>query len=134
MKELGTKIGDMTFDGLVTGLDPHVNVGGGTIRKLGTAATLKRGTILAKSSGSAGDGKLVILGTTAATNETLTPDCILCDDIDVGTANDEKVAVYIAGCFDFGKCTVKTAYTFTEDDKDKLRERGIIFKAAADAN
>lgn len=134
MTNLSKKLGDMEYDGLVTGLEPRVNVGGGTIRKLGTKATLVRGTILAKSSGSAGDGKLAILGTTAATNETLTPDCILCDDIEVGTSDDEKVAVYIAGCFDFDKCTVKSAYTVTEDDKDKLRERGIIFKAASAAN
>ena len=82
----------------------------------------------------AGDGKLVILGSTAKENETLTPDCILCDDIDVGTAADEKVAVYTAGCFDIGKVTVSASYTITESDKDNLRMRGIVFKAAAAAN
>lgn len=134
MKNLYSKIGEMEFDGLITDVSPAPIVRGGTIRKLGTAGTLTRGTILAKSSGSAGDGKLVILGTTAATNETLTPDCILCDDIDVGTANDEAAEVYYAGCFDPDKCTVKSGYTITEDDLDKLRERGIMFKAASAAN
>ena len=134
MSNLSKKLGDMTYDGLITGLEPHVNVGGGTIRKLGTAGTLVRGTILAKSSGSAGDGKLVILGTSAASNETLTPDCILCDDVEVGTSADVNAPVYIAGCFDPDKTTVGTGYTVTEDDKDKLRERGIIFKAASAAN
>ena len=44
-----------------------------TIRKEATAAaTYKRGTVLALSAGTAGDGKLVILGSTATTNETLT--------------------------------------------------------------
>jgi len=104
MKNLYSKVGEMEFDGLITDITPEPIVRGGTIRKLAAAATLVRGTILAKSSGSAGDGKLVVLGTSAASGETLTPDCILCDDIDVGTAADEAVEV------------------------------GILFKAAAAAN
>ena len=91
MINLSEKLGEMTFDGLITDIKPAPEVRGGVIRKLSAAATLKRGTILAKSSGTAGDGKLVVLGSTAKENETLTPDCILCDDIDVGTAADEKV-------------------------------------------
>ena len=47
-------------------------VSGGTIRKLAEAATIKRGTILAKSSGTSGDGKLVVLGTAATGDEVLT--------------------------------------------------------------
>lgn len=131
MINLSEKLGEMTFDGLITDIKPAPEVRGGVIRKLSAAATLKRGTILAKSSG---DGKLVVLGTAAASNETLTPDCILCDDIEVGTAADEKVAVYTAGCFDIGKVTVAASYTITEGDKDNLRMRGIVFKAAAAAN
>lgn len=134
MKNLSQKIGEMTFGGLLTGITPAPQVSGGTIRKLTTAAVLKRGTVLAKSSGTAGDGKLVVLGTTAETNETLTPDCILCDDIEVGTAADEKVTVYTAGCFDPGKVTVAASYTMTDGDKDNLRMRNIVFKAAAAAN
>lgn len=131
MINLSEKLGEMTFDGLITDIKPAPEVRGGVIRNLSAAATLKRGTILAKSSG---DGKLVVLGSTAKENETLTPDCILCDDIDVGTAADEKVAVYTAGCFDIGKVTVSARYTITESDKDNLRMRGIVFKAAAAAN
>lgn len=131
---LSKKLGEMEFDGLITDFKPAVIIRGATIRKLGAAATLKRGTILAKSSGSAGDGKLVVLGTTAASNETLTADCILCDDIDVGTSEDVIVPVYYAGCFDPDKCTVASGYTVTEDDKDNLRTRGILFKVAASAN
>lgn len=131
MINLSEKLGEMTFDGLITDIKPAPEVRGGVIRKLSAAATLKRGTILAKSSD---DGKLVVLGTAAVSNETLTPDCILCDDIEVGTAADEKVAVYTAGCFDIGKVTVSASYTITEGDKDNLRMRGIVFKAAAAAN
>lgn len=134
MKNLSQKIGEMTFDGLITDITPAPQVSGGTIRKLTTAAVLKRGTVLAKSSGTAGDGKLVVLGTTAETNETLTPDCILCDDIEVGTAADEKVTVYTAGCFNPSKVTVAASYTMTDGDKDNLRMRNIVFKAAAAAN
>lgn len=131
MINLSEKLGEMTFDGLITDIKPAPEVRGGVIRELSAAATLKRGTILAKSSG---DGKLVVLGSAAKENETLTPDCILCDDIDVGTAADEKVAVYTAGCFDIGKVTVASTYNITEGDKDNLRMRGIVFKAAAAAN
>lgn len=131
MINLSEKLGEMTFDGLITDIKPAPEVRGGVIRKLPAAATLKRGTILAKSSGY---GRLVVLGSTAKENETLTPDCILCDDIEVGTAADEKVAVYTAGCFDIGKVTVSASYTITEGDKDNLRMRGIVFKAAAAAN
>lgn len=134
MTNLSKKLGDMNYDGLFTDVVPAVQVSGGTIRKLSAAATLKRGTILAKSSGTAGDGKLVVLGTAAVTNETLTPDCILCDDIDVGASADEKVAVYTAGCFDPDKVTVAASHTISETEKDNLRMRGIVFKNAAAAN
>ena len=133
-KNLYSKLGDVEYDGLVTDVLPEVIVRGVTIRKLGTAATLVRGTILAKSSGTAGDGKMVVLGNTAASNETLTADCILCDDVEVGTANDVVASVYVAGCFDKSKCTVKSGYTIKEDDLDALRERGILFKTAFAAN
>ena len=63
-----------------------------TIRKEATAAaTYKRGTVLALSAGTAGDGKLVILGSTATTNETLTANCILAEDVEVGTTADVTV-------------------------------------------
>lgn len=133
MRNLYSKVGEMEFDGLVTDINPAPIVRGGTIRKLAAAATLVRGTVLAKSSGTGGDGKLVILGTTAGSNETLTADCILCDDVEVGTSDDVTVPVYVVGCFDPDKCTVASGYTVTEDDKDHLRERGILFKAASDA-
>lgn len=42
--------------------------------------------------------------------------------------------LYTAGCFDIGKVTVSASYTITESDKDNLRMRGIVFKAAAAAN
>lgn len=128
MKELSKKLGEMEYDGLFTDITPKAQVRGGTIRKGDAEVTLKRGTILAKSSA---DQKLVVLGGTAADGETLTPDCVLCDDITIGTAADEDVAVYTAGCFDPNKVVVASGYTITEGDMDNLRMRGIVFKAAA---
>ena len=122
---LNREVGEMAYDKLIAGITPAVHINSATIRKLATAATYKRGTVLAKSSGSAGDSKLVILGTTAAENETLTADCVLCDDTEIGTATDVLAPVYTAGCFNKAALTVKAAYTMTEADRDKLRERGI---------
>ena len=125
MTELNKRLGSMDYDGLIADIYPKLVVSGGTIRKLAEAATIKRGTILAKSSGTSGDGKLVVLGTAA--------NCILCDDVEVGTSDDVTVPVYLTGCFNTNKCIVADSYTMTEADKDALREGGIFFKAAAPA-
>lgn len=136
MRELGRKLGDIEYDGLITDLTPKPQVRGGTIAKLTTAAVYKRGTLLAKS---AKDGLLHILGeeppapASGETADTYTPDCILCDDTEVGTTEDVKAATYTAGCFDPGKVTTAKDYTITEGDKDNLRMRNIVFKAAAPA-
>ena len=122
-KELRQKLGSMEYDGLITGLNPPTRVDGGTIAKLAAPATLKRGTLLGK----ADSGLLSIYDGTG------TPDCILCDDTEVGTAEDVPVDVYVAGCFDPEKVTVGDGYTITQADKDKLRAYSIIFKAAAPA-
>ncbi len=133
MSELSKSLGTMEFDGLIADIYPKLVVSGGTIRKLAEAATIKRGTILAKSSGTAGDNKLVVLGTAAASNEVLTAYCILCDDVAVGTTDDVIAPVYLMGCFNSNKVTVANSYTMTEADKDALRNGGIVFKAAAPA-
>lgn len=103
MSELSKSLGTMEFDGLIADINPKLVVSGGTIRKLSKADTIKRGTILAKSGGTAGDNKLVVLGTAAASNEVLTACCILCDDVDVGTADDVTAPVYLMGCFSSNK-------------------------------
>lgn len=122
--ELGRKLGEMAYDGLITDLTPPVQVRGGTISKPAEAATYKRGTLLGKNDA----------GVLSLYDGTTTPDCILCDDTEIGTGADTPVTVYTAGCFDPGKVTVADGYTLTEADKDKLRERGIVFKTASLAN
>ena len=133
-RDLHEKIGSVTPENLFAGLDPRALTKAGVLRKLGTAATLVRGTLLAKSSGSAGDDKLVILGSTAATNETLTAYGILCDDTEVGTSADVNALVYLAGSFDPDRLIVKENYTMTAADIDALRNGGIILKAQIDAD
>ena len=129
-RDLHEKIGSVTPENLFAGLDPRALTKAGILRKLGTAATLVRGTLLAKSSGSAGDGKLVIFGTTAATNETLTADCVLAEDVEVGTSVDEPALVYITGNFIEDELVLATGASLTEDDRDALRVRGILLGAS----
>lgn len=133
-RDLHEKLGSVTPENLFAGLEPHALTHAGVIRKLGTAATLKRGTLLAKSSGSAGDGKLVIFGTSAASNETLTADCVLVNDIDVGTENDENALVYISGNFNEDALILASGASLTEADRTDLRTRGIILGASQGEN
>ena len=132
-KELSKKLGEVEVDGLVTAIDPHIVIGAGVIRKAtGSAQKLVRGTVLAKSTGTAGDNLLVALGTAASGGtETLTANCILCDDVEVGTTGNATVAVYLAGCFDPNKVVTINDHTLTEADKDAMRDAGIVFKAAS---
>ena len=130
-RNLNAKVGEMEYDGLVVDLVPEVEVRGGTIRKLAAATTLKRGTILAKSSK---DNTLVVLGTAATDGETLTPDCILCDNVTVGTDADVSVSVYTTGCFNTNRVHVADGYTISATDLDALRKYSIVFKAAFAGN
>ena len=133
-RDLHEKIGDVTPENLIAQLDPPALKRAGLIRKLGTAGTLKRGTLLAKSGGSAGDGKLVIFGSTPATNETLTADCVLAEDIDVGTSADENALVYIQGNFNKDALIIKSGASIGDSDQDDLRLRNIILGASQTEN
>lgn len=122
-KELRQKLGSMEYDGLITGLNPPARVTGGTVARLEAPAVLKRGTLLGKSD----------TGLLSVYDGTGTPDCILCDDTEVGTDEDVPVDVYAAGCFDPEKVTAAEGCTITPADRDKLRTYSIIFKAASPA-
>ena len=66
-KHLNDKVGSMEYDKLIAGITPAPwKVASGVITKLTAAATYPRGAVLCRSSGAGGDGKLKILGTTAA--------------------------------------------------------------------
>ena len=64
--------------------------------------------------------------------EDLTPDCILCDDEEIGTDADANVAVYVMGCFNESALIVKEDYDITQADRDALRVRGIYLSQVLD--
>lgn len=127
-KRLDENLGSVGYDGLIVANEPVADMFTVTIRKEATAAaTYKRGTVLALS---AGDGKLVILGSTATTNETLTANCILAEDVEVGTTADVTVLAYRTGHFARNKLAVASGYTLKATDEEELRKAGILLSDA----
>lgn len=129
-KRLDENLGSVGYDGLIVANEPVADVFTVTIRKEATAAaTYKRGTVLALPA-AAGDGKLVILGPTAAANETLTANCILAEDVEVGTTADVTVLAYRTGHFARNKLAVASGYTLNATDEEELRKAGILLSDA----
>ena len=87
---------------------------------------LSRGTVVAMSNKS---GKCVILGTTAATGETLTPYGIICDEVDA-TSADAVTTAYRTGHFNKGALIVDDDYTMTDADEAAPRNGGIYLDSA----
>ena len=133
-KRLDENLGSVGYDGLIVANEPVADVFTVTIRKeAAAAATYKRGTVLALSAGTAGDGKLVILGSTATTNETLTANCILAEDVEVGTTADVTVLAYRTGHFARNKLIFGgSGYTLKPADEEALRAAGILLSDALD--
>lgn len=128
-KRLDENLGSVGYDGLIVANEPVADVFTVTIRKEATAAaTYKRGTVLALSAGTA--GKLVILGSTATTNETLTANCILAEDVEVGTTADVTALAYRTGHFARNKLAVASGYTLKATDEEELRKAGILLSDA----
>ena len=129
-KRLDENLGNVGYDGLIVANEPVADVFTVTIRKETTAAaTYKRGTVLALPAGTA-DGKLVILGSTATTNETLTANCILAEDVEVGITADVTVLAYRTGHFARNKLAVASGYTLKATDEEELRKAGILLSDA----
>lgn len=129
-KRLDENLGSVGYDGLIVANEPVADVLTVTIRKEAAAATYKRGTVLALPAGTAVDGKLVILGSTATTNETLTANCILAEDVEVGTTADVTVLAYRTGHFARNKLAVASGYTLKATDEEELRKAGILLSDA----
>lgn len=129
-KRLDENLGSVGYDGLIVANEPVADVFTVTIRKEAAAATYKRGTVLALPAGTAGDSKLVILGSTATTNETLTANCILAEDVEVGTTADVTVLAYRTGHFARNKLAVASGYTLKATDEEELRKAGILLSDA----
>ena len=125
-KMLSEKLGEVEYDNLIVGLTPPKRVGAGKIASTGRLDSLVRMirrpprstlfpyTTLFRS-----------LGSTAASGDTLTADCILTDEVTVPATGDATTTVYLAGCFNPDKLVVKDEYTMTEADKSALRMNGI---------
>lgn len=132
-KRLDENIGTVDYDGLIVTNEPVADVFTVTIRKeTSEKATFKRGTVLALSSGTDGDGKMVALGTTAGSNETLTANAILCDDTEIGTAADVEATAYRTGHFARNKLIFSGEYILKPADEEALRAAGILLSDALD--
>jgi len=130
-KRLDENIGTVDYDGLIVTNEPVADVFTVTIRKeTSEKATFKRGTVLALSSGTG--GKMVALGTTAGSNETLTANAILCDDTEIGTAADVEATAYRTGHFARNKLIFSGEYTLKPADEEALRAAGILLSDALD--
>ena len=195
-RDLHEKLGAVTPENLIAQLDPPALKRAGKVKRLGTAATLKRGTLMAKNAAgllivlgsdvdatgtasATGDGSTVKftvinggdptskltevkVGGTATTAYSYNPvtgeivfdsapanaasiaikystgggnaDCILAEDIDVGTTAEENALTYYQGNFNEDALIVATGYTISEVDKDELRTKGIILGASQTEN
>lgn len=129
-KRLDENIGTVDYDGLIVTNEPVADVFTVTIRKeTREKATFKRGTVLALSSV---DSKMVALGTTAGSNETLTANAILCDDTEIGTAANVEATAYRTGHFARNKLIFRGEYTLKPADEEALRAAGILLSDALD--
>ena len=128
-KRLDETLGTVGYDNLINGLYPPAEPFSVVIRKGSAETTYKRGTL---SEGTARDGKYVILGTAAASNETLTANCVLAEDVTVGTANDETAVAYRTGHFNSNALIMDAEHTFSAADKEALRGVGILISDAVE--
>lgn len=123
-------MGEMKYANIWNSADVPIITGLRTIRKLSAAATYKAGTALALSGGTAGDGKLVILGTAAESNETLTANCILAEDVEIGTDADVQALAFLSGHANANKLTVASSHTITAAEIEAFRAAGIYLENA----
>lgn len=133
MKELNEIVGSVGYDELINGAFPPADVFGVTIRKREAEVTLKRGTVLALASGGDDPGKMVVLGTEKTGEETLAANCVLADDVTVGTEEDATAVAYRTGHFNRNKLVVADEYTITAEDEEELRKGGILLDDAIEA-
>ena len=121
-KKLYETVGSVEYDDLINSAVPAADVYAVTIAAVEAETALARGTVLARKT----DGTMEILGTGS---EGATANCILSDEVTVGTANAMAVA-YRTGHFNANKLIVAEGYTLTDDDKEELRKCGILLSDA----
>ncbi len=123
MKELGRKVGEMTYDGLITDVAPDVVVCGVVLAAPESETTLKRGTLLTAGE----NGFAAAAAEDFAVNGTC---AILCDDVTYSAA--APVTAYVAGCFNPARVWMDNGESLTENEIDTLAfaAQGLYFKAA----
>lgn len=127
-KRMDEKIGALEYDGLICDSKYPIDVM--SVKVAASQGVLTRGTVLALSTGTAGTGNMVILGATAASNETLAANCILADAVDTGTGDAVVATAYRSGHFVRDALIVKSGYTVTAADEEALRNGGIYLDNA----
>ena len=127
---LNETLGTMEYDGLI--YDGRHPADVKTVKIRAGQGELVRGTVLALSGGTGGDGAMVILGTEAGEDETLTPNCILAEPVDTGNQSGDALIgiAYRSGHFSRNKLVVKENYTFNAADEEELRKGGIYLSNA----
>lgn len=123
---LDEKIASEGYENLINDLYPPTDVYSVKMRKGSAETTYKRGTALAID----GNGKMVILGTTAGSGETLTANAVLAEDVTVGTSVDANAIAYRTGHFNTNALIVASGYTITATDKEAFRSAGILLSDA----
>ncbi|MCH5315729.1 MAG: head decoration protein [Eubacterium sp.] len=112
------------YDALVA--TPHdVDVFTATLRQTEAVQTLKAGTVLALSEK---DDKYVILGTNANDSEVLVANAILAEDVETSTTADINATAFRQGHFNRKALIVKSDYTLSNKDIEKLRSAGIYLE------
>ena len=102
-KRLDETIGAVGFDNLINGQYPPTEVFTVKIRKEATEAKIY---------------------------ETLTANCVLADDVEVGTASDAVATAYRTGHFNENSLITDNSHAISETDKEALRSAGILLSDA----
>lgn len=123
-KNLREIVDERNYDTLIA--TPHdVDVFTATLRQTDAVQELKAGAVLALSET---DDKYVILGTEAGEKEVLTANAILAEDVKTSTMADLNVTAFRRGHFNRKALTVKSGYTLSKRDIEKLRSAGIYLE------
>lgn len=103
----------------------------GTANAIVSAYNAQTGVVTLSAAPAAGTKNVHITYEKAGANS---PDCVLAEDMVVGTTTDENALVYIAGNFNGDELIVAEGYSLTEADKDQLRMKGILIGASQSEN
>lgn len=122
---LNETIGRTEADNLINSTYPPALTFGIMLRK--GQGILRRGTLLARSSA---DGSMVIAGSTPESGEELKANCVLTDDVSVPDGSGQAAIAYRTGHFNEDALMVKEGYSITGDDKEALRQMGILLSDA----